>query len=303
VTAAPGAVAPLLARCRFPAPGQAVTAAVSGGADSLALLVLAVAAGLDVTAVHVDHGLRPGSAAEADLVAAAAEGVGARWTSVRVEVGGGANLEDRARQARRSVLPPDAMTGHTLDDQAETVLLNLLRGAGADGLAGMRPGPTKPILALRRAETRALCAAAGLRVVEDPSNLDPAFRRNRVRHELLPLASDVAARDLAPVLARTAGLLGDDAALLDELAAGIDPTDGRALAEAPVALARRAVRRWLQVSMPPHPPDAATVARVLAVARGEVRATEVGGGARVLRTAGRLRLEPSPADGGDPAGP
>lgn len=283
--------AALLARCAFPVPGTAVTAAVSGGADSLALLLLAVAAGLDVTAVHVDHGLRPGSDAEADVVAAAAEPLGVPWSSVRVDVGVGPNLEDRARRARRRVLPTDAMTGHTLDDRAETVLLNLLRGSGLDGLGGIRPGPTKPILALRRAETSALCEASGLAVVDDPSNRDPAFRRNRVRHELLPLAADVAERDLAPVLTRTADLLGDDAAALDALALALDPTDARALAAAPVAIARRAVRRWLVSAAPPHPPDAATVARVLTVAGGEARATEVGAGRRVARTAGRLRLE------------
>ncbi|HUF34033.1 MAG TPA: tRNA lysidine(34) synthetase TilS [Acidimicrobiales bacterium] len=294
--ARPAVTDELLARCAFPPPGTAATVAASGGADSLALLLLAVAAGLDVTAVHVDHGLRPGSDLEAGVVAAAAGSLGVPWSSVRVEVGAGPNLEARARKARRAVLPADAMTGHTLDDRAETVVLNLLRGSGLDGLGGIRPGPTKPILALRRAETTALCEAAGLVVVDDPSNRDPAFRRNRVRHELLPLANDVAERDLAPVLARTADLLADDAAALDALALALDPTDARALAAAPVAVARRAVRGWLVSAAPPHPPDAATVARVLAVAGGEARATEVGAGRRVARTAGRLRLEPP--DGG-----
>ncbi|MHB1854368.1 MAG: ATP-binding protein, partial [Acidimicrobiales bacterium] len=98
---------------------------MSGGADSLALLVLAVATGRAVTAFHVDHGLRPGSAAEADRVAAAAAGLGAGFRALSVEVEPGPNLEARARAARRAVLPPDASTGHTADDQAETVLLNL----------------------------------------------------------------------------------------------------------------------------------------------------------------------------------
>lgn len=264
---------------------------MSGGADSLALLVLAAAAGLSVTAVHVDHGLRPGSAAEADVVAAAAAGVGARFRSVAVDVAPGANLEARARAARRGVLPPDAMTGHTADDQAETVLLNLLRGAGLDGLAGIRPGPTKPLLGLRRSETAALCRAMNLEPVVDPSNSDVAFRRNRVRSEVLALLDDVAGRDVAAVLARQAALLADDAALLDALAADLDPTDGRALAAAPAPLARRAVRRWLQDALGgEHPPDAASVERVLAVARGDAVACEVAGGLTVRRSDGRLRL-------------
>jgi tRNA(Ile)-lysidine synthase len=282
----------LLERCSFPPPGSAVVCAVSGGADSLALLVLAVSARCEVTAVHVDHGLREGSRAEADLVQAAADRFGAAFESRVVHVGSGPNLEARARAARRSVLPADALTGHTADDQAETVLLNLLRGAALDGLAGMRPG-TKPLLRLRRAETHALCATLGLVVVRDPSNCDPAIRRNRVRHELLTVLDDIGARDVVPVLARQAALLADDADLLDALAAGLDPTDGRGLAAAPAPLARRAVRTWLRATadQESHPPDAATVERVLAVARGDAVACDVGGGRRERRSQNRLRLE------------
>ena len=278
----------LLERCTFPPPGVTATAAVSGGADSTALVALAAEHGLDLTIVHVDHGLRPGSAEEADHVRDLARRFGARFVAERVEVAPGANLEARARHARRAVLPPGAMTGHTADDQAETVVLRLLRGAGLDGMAAMRPGPTKPILALRRAETRALCRDLGLATVDDPTNADPAHLRNRVRAEVLPLLDQVAGRDVGALLARAASLLEDDARLLDELAAAVDPTDAAALAAAPVPLARRAVRRWLAVDG--YPPDLAAVERVLAVARGERRATEVGG-RRVVRTSGRLRLE------------
>ncbi|MBV9412618.1 MAG: tRNA lysidine(34) synthetase TilS [Acidimicrobiia bacterium] len=277
----------LLPKTTFPSAGTEVTCAVSGGADSLALLVLACAAGCRVTAVHVDHGLRPGSAAEAEVVAGAAHRFGAAFRAERADVELGPNLEARARRARFEVLPPDVLTGHTADDQAETVLLNLLRGAGLDGLGGMGPG-RHPIIALRRADTRALCRDEGLTPVCDPSNDDGAFRRNRVRHELLPLLDDLAERDVAALLARQADLLREEAALLDALADAIDPTDARALAAAPVPLARRAVRSWLREE---HPPAAATVERVLAVARGEALSTEVGNGRRVARTGQRLRLD------------
>ena len=221
---------------------------MSGGPDSLALLVLAIAAGCHVTAVHVDHGLREGSAAEADVVASAAHRFGARMERHRVTVPPGPNLEARARAARFAVLPEGTATGHTMDDQAETVLVNLLRGAGADGLAGMAPGPRHPLLGLRRSETRALCAAAGLVPVCDPSNRDPAFVRNRVRHELLPLCAAIAGRDPVPLLARQAGVLRDEVALLETLAAEAlpDPSDARALARAAAPLARRAVRGWVR---------------------------------------------------------
>lgn len=279
--------ASLLARCTFPPAGTAVTCAVSGGADSLALLVLATAAGLDVTAVHVDHGLRPQS--EATLVRAAAATLGARFTSHTVDVVPGPNLEARARAARYAVLPPDVLTGHTADDQAETVLLNLLRGAGLDGLAGMRR-ERHPILDLRRHETEAVCRAQGFDPFTDPTNADPVHRRNRVRAEVIPLLNDIAGRDVTAILARQAGILRDEADVLDVLAAGLDPTDAVALTKTPPAIARRAVRRWLTDGQD-HPPDAATVERVLAVAHGMATGTDVGAGRRVARTRNVLRLE------------
>ena len=282
-------LAEVLARCDLPSAGTPVTCAVSGGADSLALLWLAAAAGCVPTAIHVDHGLRPGSDTEADVVASAAAEVGADFASIRVEVDPGPNLEARARAARYAALPAGVLTGHTADDQAETVLLNLLRGAGIDGLSGFDPAH-RPLRRLRRRDTVAVCAAAGWDPVSDPTNVDPAFRRNRVRHELLPLLDDIAARDVVPVLVRQAAILGDEASLLDELAANLDPTDARVLAAAPPVLARRAIRRWLRSGPELHPPDAATVDRVLAVARGEVVACEVGGGRTVRRSQGRLSL-------------
>ncbi len=280
----------LLRRCDFPAPDVSVSCAVSGGADSLALLVLAVAARCRVTAIHVDHGLRPGSGGEADVVADAAKRLGADFRAVRVEVGAGANLEARARSARYAALPSDVLTGHTADDLAETVLLNLLRGAGLDGLAGFSP-TRRPIRRLRRQETEAVCREAKLEPVHDPSNADPTHRRNRIRHELLPLLDDIAERDVAVVIARQADHLADDAALLDALVGALDATDARALAAAPEPLARRAIRRWLRSGAEQHPPDAATVERVLAVATGAAVACEVGGGRSVRRSKGRLTLE------------
>jgi tRNA(Ile)-lysidine synthase len=280
----------LLSRCAFPAAGSELTCAVSGGPDSLALLALACEAGCAVTAVHVDHGLRPGSAVEGEVVEAAARRFGARFRSERLAIPPGPNLEARARAARRAVLPADAATGHTADDQAETMLLNLLRGAAAGGLGAMRPGRRHPILALRRSETLAVCRHLGLTPVRDPSNADPVHRRNRVRHEVMPVLDEVAQRDVVPVLNRQAGLLADEADYLDSLAAGIDPTDARALARAPVVLARRAVRSWLRGDGP-YAPTADAVERVLDVARGESRACEVGAGVRVRRTGGRLALE------------
>jgi len=186
------------------------------------------------------------------------------------------------------VLPADVLTGHTADDQAETVFLNLMRGAGLDGLGGMST-VGHPILGLRRHETHALCEAEGITPFEDPTNLDPQFRRNRVRAELMPLIDSIAERDVAVLVARQADLIREEAELLDSLAADLDPTDARAVARAPAPLARRAIRLWLSEGAE-HPPSSAAVGRALAVARGDALATDLGGGRRLARTAGRLRV-------------
>lgn len=282
-----------LPRCQFPDPGRPINCAVSGGADSLALLVLAVAAGCEVTAYHVDHCLREGSEAEAVVVAAAATALGARFVALRAPCEPGPNLEARARSARFSALPFPVATGHTADDQVETILLNLLRGAGLDGLSPMLGGERHPIVGLRRSETVQLVASLGLAVVVDPTNRSLELRRNRVRHELLPLCEDIAERDVVAVIARQAGLIGADARLLDELASGLDPEDAKALSRAPTPLARRALRRWLRTVLPGgQPPDGGALARVLAVAKGDVTACELPGGTRIVRSKGRLWAHP-----------
>jgi tRNA(Ile)-lysidine synthase len=276
----------LLELCTFPPPGSELSCAVSGGADSLALLVLAVRAGCRVTAVNVDHGLREDSHLEAEVVAEVAGRYGASFRVERVDVAEGPNLEARAREARRAVLPLSCATGHTMDDQAETVLLNLLRGAGSDGLRAMREGYEHPLLGVRRADTGALCRHEGLTPVEDPANAEGRFARNRVRHDLLPLCCEIAGRDVVPILARQASVIGAECDLLEELSAALDPTDAKGLAAAPKPLAMRAARRWLKNDG--HPPGLRAVERVLEVASGKVRATDLAPRTRVRRSRGVL---------------
>jgi tRNA(Ile)-lysidine synthase len=278
--------------------------ACSGGPDSVALLVLAAEAGLEPVAVYVDHGLRPSSADDGRVVERAAEKVGAAFESVSVSLGEGGNLEARARDARYAALEQCrarrgasvVLVGHTADDQAETVLLNLLRGSASPGLAGMparRDTIARPLLDARRADLAALVRARGLEAVQDPSNEEQAFRRNWLRHEVLPLLAKGAERDLVPVLVRQASVLRAESELLDAMAdqlldeaGGVTPA-ARALAAAHPAVARRAVRRWLGSP----PPSLAEVDRVLAVARCECRATELNGHRRVWRSEGCLHQE------------
>jgi len=281
--------------------GGPVVVACSGGADSVALLALAVDAGLAPVAVHVDHGLRPGSGREADAVASLAVRLGAGFRATHAEVDPGANLEARARTARYDALERAradlgtevVLVGHTADDQAETVLLNVLRGAAASGLSGMarRHGRlVRPLLGFRRTDTGALCEALGLDVLTDPMNDDRTFRRVVLRHDVLPMLSALAARDLVPVLARQADILRSESEYLDDLAGAAwpdaDPPSARALIALPSPLARRAVRQWLGAP----PPSSAEVERVLAVAAGGSRAVELAGGRTVRRSGGRLSI-------------
>jgi tRNA(Ile)-lysidine synthase len=269
---------------------------VSGGPDSLALLVLAVEAGCRVTAIHVDHGLRPGSDGEAAIVERVARQLGVAFRAERVQLAPGPNLEARARAARYAVLPVGVCTGHTADDRAETLLLNLLRGGGAPGASSLRRGARHPIVDLRRTETRELCARLGLVTVDDPMNADPRFARVRVRHELLPLLADIAGRDVVPLLNRQSDLSADLVDAIDAVAAPVDTTDANALRDAHPAVARWALRSWIRrETRSEHPVDAASLERALAVARGAVRATEIGGW-RLARRGGRLRLEPPALD-------
>jgi tRNA(Ile)-lysidine synthase len=188
-------------------PGERVLIATSGGPDSTALLDalarLAPPRRLDLHVVHVDHGLRDGSAAEAGVVQALACAREIPFHSLRVQVEPGGSLQDHARAARHAALRALAhelgataiALGHTADDQAETVLMRAL-GSGATPRAlramGRRDGMlARPLLRLWRRDLAAYCAALSLRVLDDPSNADPRFLRSRVRHELIPALEEV----------------------------------------------------------------------------------------------------------------
>lgn len=207
-------------------PGERVLVACSGGPDSTALLDALARLGppraWQLRVAHVDHGLRPGSAKEAELVGGLCARLGLPFTPLRVEVGPGPSLQDRARQARHRVLGELAgdlgagaiALGHTADDQAETVLMRLLTSATPNSLRGMaeREGRlARPLLRVWREATLAYCAALGLEPLDDPSNHDRRFLRSRVRHDLLPALEEVfpgARRRLTVLADRQRALLG-----------------------------------------------------------------------------------------------
>ena len=252
-----------------PSRSQLVLVALSGGADSLALAAAtafeAPRAGCRAGAVVVDHGLQPGSAEVAAAAAATARELGLDPVTVRrVEVTGEGGPEASAREARYAALDAAAaetgaalvLLGHTLDDQAETVLLGLARGSGAASLSGMpaRSGRyARPLLGIRRATTRQACLDAGLAPWDDPHNLDHAYARVRVREHVLPVLETELGPGIAEALARTAEQLREDEAafaeqieeFIEEICepaeAGIAISVG-ALAANPAALRQRIIR-------------------------------------------------------------
>jgi tRNA(Ile)-lysidine synthase len=214
--------------------GETVLVAVSGGADSVALLHLLSSLAPDwrlrLHVLHVDHQLRAESAADADFVRALGTRLGIPVDVATVAVDRRGSLEAAARAARYAALESCAARvgaerialGHTADDQAETVLMRLVQGAGVRGLSGIPPvrgAIIRPLIEVRRSALEAELARGGLAWVEDESNRDPKFLRNRIRHELLPLLSDSYNPEVAGALVRMASLARETVAALDQAAA------------------------------------------------------------------------------------
>lgn len=284
-------IAALLGRCNFADDGQ-LSLAVSGGADSTAMALLAAQIGRSFTVWHVNHGIRASAFADAEMVEALAASLGASFEYRQLDLCDGSDFEARAREARYAVFPADVCVAHTADDRAETVLLNLLRGAGLAGVAAPFGRVRRPIIGLRRAETRAVCESAGVRWVDDPMNDDPRFARVVVRQKLLPLVAEALARDPVPLLNRHADLVADALVVIQDAARTLDATDTAALRVAPRAVASEALRQWLMAETHSNlAVDAASISRVMEVVNNTARATEVEGGFRVARTEGRLRVE------------
>ena len=297
------------------APGDLVLVACSGGQDSLALAAalafVAPRAGLRAGAVTVDHGLQEGSADHAASVALTLRGLGLDPVrTATVAVAGPGGLEAAARAARYAALEEAAadvgaaavLLGHTLDDQAETVLLGLARGSGPRSLAGMRPRRglfVRPLLGVRRSVTAAACAALGLPAWSDPHNADRRFARVRVRLDALPALEAALGPGVAEALARTAGQLRDDADVLEKIAAAErkpddPPMSAVSLAGLPGAVRTRVLRSAaLDAGCPAGALTAAHVARIeeLVTDWHGQRGVDLPGGVRAARRSGRVLFE------------
>lgn len=314
-------------------PGSLVLVACSGGADSLALagaLAFEVRrSGHRAGGITVDHGLQEGSALRADQVVRTMWDLGLDPAgSVSVEVGAAGGPEAAARAARYCALDEHAarlgagavLLGHTLSDQAETVLMRLARGSGARSLAGMAASSglyRRPFLGLDRALVRRACLAMDLHPWDDPHNDDLAFTRVRVRHEVLPVLEEHLGPGIAEALARTAAMLRDDADALELWAARAYPEAlvkaeedpaGRGqvgvvmeigvLEGLPRAVRTRVLRRAaIEVGSPPGTLAAGHVEamdRLVTAWRGQ-RHADLPGGVRAFRSCGKLHVGPAEA--------
>lgn len=326
---------------KLPVEDAAVVVAVSGGADSTSLLlaldelIKAGKLGINLIVAHLDHGLRPASRDDARWVESLAQNLGHECVSRRVDakkraITTGDNLEQAARRTRYAFLERTAnqkgsqliLTAHTLDDQAETVLLRLLRGSAAEGLSGIEPVRplsreseirlARPLLPwARRTDSETYCRQRRVEFRIDEMNQDEKFARVRVRKQLLPLMQSFNNK-IVEALSRTATLLREDTGLLtaeaDELlnsASGTGtggkktggtkapPLSVSTLANAPAAVRRRALRQWILKGVGDlrrlEMVHLNAVDRLIQGNRGG-RTAELPNGARVIRKAGWLEL-------------
>lgn len=293
-----------------------ILACLSGGADSTFLTYALNSIGCEVTAFHLDHMLRPDSDSDSARATAIADSLGIEIVIRRQkpEVRAGSSPETAARHLRYVVAEAVAdevgadwiATGHTADDQIETFFINLARGAGLDGLAGIPPTRGKvvrPLLGVFRSETRDACRTLGLDYIDDPTNLERTILRNRIRLDLMPKLADVLGANFRDSMLRQFGYLRGDAELLNALAdaklrdahliagGAAIAVDIETITETPGALARRVVRRALALIGVETPPAGGFVDDAVAIASGG-GACDLGGGYMARREGESLVIRP-----------
>jgi len=286
-----------VASAKLQLPSGPVTVALSGGADSAALAYLCSETGVAFDTLHVDHGL-PGSPRLARAAASVADRLSVPIETVSVEIGHGPSLEERARDARYAVFDKrnsTVLTAHTRDDNAETILINLVRGTGAAGLSGIpyhRPPNTyRPILSVGRSETRELAALAELPFYDDPMNEDPKITRNRLRQTVLPVLREINPQ-VVESLARAAAVLDRDSAFLDSLVPETRHGPGVPVAVVstlPRPVADRLLQELLRTAGVGVTAD--RLDRVWSVANGESEGQDLAGGRRVIKRGALLVVE------------
>ena len=288
------ALAPIVA-VAGPVPDGPFLVAIGGGADSAvaAAVVSEITAAEGVRLIHLDH-RTAASPLLADAAVKLAAHLGLPLEMRSLDIGTSGSWETAARAARRRALHNAVIgtevivTGHHRDDAAETLVGHMVRGSGARGLSSLRPRVGhfwRPLLGVSRAEIRRVAAALELPFADDPSNADVRYRRNRIRHEIIPALGSLNPK-VGEALARAATHLGEDDAELEALAAAVTIKRDReawvaplpVLTTLPAAVSSRAVARLVRSARPPYGPSAAELARIRDVVIGDTRRTELGDG-------------------------
>ena len=294
---------------RLDLPDGALVVALSGGADSAALAYLCLQAGQDVAAVHINHGLTHSPLME-EAAGEVASALGVDLEVRRVVVPAGPSPEGQARRVRYSVFADlgrgPILTGHTRDDDVETVIFNLVRGTGSRGLAGIPyfrpPCIFRPLLHVTRSETREIAALAGLPFVDDPMNNDPSLSRNRIRHNVIPVLEELNPR-VSEAIARMAASVASDNEYLAWRAAQIPLVyeDGRVgiavggLIAVPRTLANRALKSLISYAIGSSGVTAERVDALFNIAVGKTGPLELAGGV-LARRSGPLLVIDNPVD-------
>ena len=279
-------------------PGEPLLVMVSGGGDSVALLDVAHRLGADVSALHVNYGLRDGASEDEAFVERLCEQLGVPLAVERVQLGSGGNLQERARDARyalaEALTAGDYAAAHTASDQAETILYRLAVSPGSRALHGMSPRRgrlVRPLLAVTREEVREYLRARGLEWREDPSNADRRFARARVRHDVIE-----ALRELSPgaerTIAETARQLREEAEVLDGVVteAVKDLGGGPAVLLAALLEYPPAVRRLVLRKIAGRTLSSLDVDEILSLGERGSKSLDLGGGLRAVSEYGTLRF-------------
>lgn len=277
-----------------------VLVACSGGIDSLALLLLCFLNEVNFSVCYIDHGLSQETKASIDLLKDICDELNCDFYFQQLEMSSNeksSNVEANARthryialeQARQTDNADVIATAHHSDDVAETLLINLMRGSGSGlaSLAATRENIVRPLLSFRKSDLSRIVELSGLDHVEDPTNSELNFVRNRVRHELIPLLNDISNRDVAPLISRAAQHLREDNDFLEEMARSLWPkesADTKSLNALAPQLRRHALRAWVEG----YPPSNDELERIFDVVDHKTKSVQISGARTIRRSGGVL---------------
>lgn len=246
--------------------------AVSGGADSVALMCIVYHLGRTASVHHVNHGIRDASNDEAKIVQELAENFQFDFFLYETTIGF-QNMEENARQARQDFLPEDVLTAHSFEDKVETVIMNFMRGATSKGFS---PMTDKPLINITANELDSIVVYYDVSPCVDSTNFTQEHVRNRVRHELIPLMTDISGTNIAKPIIRNSQIALEESEYLDQIASKIDITQCKTAKTENIVILRRATRMWIEENIS-HKYSEVNITNLVSVVQGETLGTQIAG--------------------------